>query len=322
LGEKINHLNLKKTVSETIGQVILAYRTLLQAQEELKLAQTSVKRADALVDMNHALIDAGRMASVEIVQSEADVENQKIRVLEATKSLDDARLALLELLSLDLGTLLIAGESTEPKRIKPELSNMMRIALDERPDYLGQRFIVEQNKLGIVVADNQRLWDLSVFATGSFGRQTTTGASVMPVGQKIADTTVGVSLNIPLNDLRREQPAVQATTTLKTSELQLATIRQGVELQVRGSITDVDIRWRQYEVARRARELAIRAVDIEKEKLKVGRSSNFQVRSLESDLRSAEEQQLNAVIGYLNALTTLDIQLGTTLKTWRISLAD
>jgi outer membrane protein TolC len=322
LGEKINRLNLKKTVSETIGQVILAYRALLRAQEESKLAQTSLARAKDLVDVNRAMIRAGRMAPVEIVQSEADVENQQIRVLQATKGLDDARLALLNLLALDLGTAILAGESTEPARIRPDLSSMMRIALDERPDYLGQLFIVEQNKLGIVVAENEKLWDLSVFATGSFGRQTVTGPPAVGRSQRISDTTVGLSINMPLNDLRRDQPAVQAGTTLKTSELQLATIRQGIELQVRSSVTEIDIQWKQLEAARRARELAARAVDIEKEKLKVGRSSNFQVRSLESDLRNAEEQQLSAMISYLNALTTLDIQIGTTLKTWRINLAD
>ncbi|TDN07438.1 transporter, partial [Lactobacillus crispatus] len=130
------------------------------------------------------------------------------------------------------------------------------------------------------------------------------------------------AFSVPLNDLRREQPYVQATTTLQTSQLQLASIRQGVELQVRGSVTDIDIRWRQLEGARRARELAARSVDIEKEKLKVGRPANFQVRSLENDLRAAESQQLSAVIGYLNALTLLDLQLGTTLAAWRIDLKD
>ena len=43
---------------------------------------------------------------------------------------------------------------------------------------------------------------------------------------------------------------------------------------------------------------------------------------VENDLRSAENQQLGAVIGYLNALTLLDVQLGTTLDTWHIALRD
>ncbi|PJG54816.1 hypothetical protein CVM73_11975 [Bradyrhizobium forestalis] len=321
LTEKINRLRLKATVSETVGQVIFAYRALLQAQEELKLAQASVGRAQELLDINRTLITAGRMAEVDIVQTEADLENQRIRVLEATKTLDSARLQLLNLLSIDLGAEIVARESTDPARIATNLSRLMQIALAQRPDYLGQVLVVEQNKLGIVVAQNERLWDLSVFASGRFGRETTTGGGAF-VSERISDVTVGAAFSVPLNDLRREQPFVQATSTLQTSELQLASIRQGVELQVRGSFTDVDIRWRQLEVARRAGHLAARAVEIEKEKLKAGRSANFQVRGLENDLRSAESQQLSALIGYLNALTMLDIQLGTTLETWRIALKD
>lgn len=322
LEDKLNRLNLKKTVSETIAQVILAYRALLQAQEELKLSESALARSKDLVDVNRAMIQAGRMAAVEIVQSEADVENQNIRVLQATKGLDDARLALLVLLSLDLATSVAATESTEPSRITPDLSPMMQIALGERPDYLGQLLIVEQNKLGMMVAENEKLWDLSLFASGSFGRRIISGPASVPGVQKIADTTIGVAFNAPLNDLRRVQPAVQATATLQTSELQLASIRQGVELQIRSSLNGINIQWKQLEAARRGVGLASRAVEIEREKLKVGRSSNLQVRLLENDLRNSEEQRLAAVVGYLNALTTLDLQLGTTLKTWRINLAD
>jgi outer membrane protein TolC len=319
LGETINHLNLKQTLSQTIGQVIMAYRALLQSQEERKLAQASLDRSQDLVEVNRALINAGRMASVEIVQSEMDVENQRILVLRAAKGADDARLALLNLLALDLGTAVVADESIEPRRIKPEFSAMMKIALSERPDYAGQLLVVEQNKIGIVVGENQRLWDLSLFASGTYGRQTVTG---IPGSLPVSDTTVGASLNIPLNNLQQDQPYVQATTALKTSQIQLTAIRQGVELQVRSAVSEIDIAWQQLEGARRAQELAQRAVEIEKDKLKAGRSSNFQIRSLESDLRAADEQKLSAIITYLNALTTLDLNLGTTLKTWQITLKD
>lgn len=320
LAEKVNQLQLKATVSETVGQIIFAYRALLEAQEELKLAQGSFARARDLLDTNCALIAAGRMAAVDVVQTEADLENQNIRVLEAINSLDAARLQFLNLLSLDLGTKVVARESTAPAQIMPNLDRLMPIALAERPDYLGQLLVVEQNKLGIVVARNAKLWDLSVFASGRFGRDVTSGLA--SESTHISDVTVGMAFNIPLNDLTRKQPYVQATTTLQTSELQLVAIRQGVELQVRDSVTEVNIRWRQLEAARRAKEFAARAVDIEKEKLSVGRSSNFQVRLMENDLRSAENQQLSAMIGYLNALTLLDLQLGTTLSTWRIELRD
>ena len=260
------------------------------------------------------------MAEVDIVQTEADLENQRIRVLEAARSLDNNRIQLLNLLALDLGTPIVARESTSPARVTTSLPNLMRIAFAQRPDYVGQLDVIEQNKLGIVVAQNERLWDLSVFGTGTMGRTSISGPSASAA--RVNDLTVGLAFNAPLNDLRREQPYVQATTNLQTAELQLDTIRQGAELQIRNSATDIDIRWRQLEVARRARDLAARAVEIEKEKLKVGRSANFQVRALENDLRASENQQLSAVIGYLNTLTLLDVQLGATLETWHIALRD
>ena len=56
----------------------------------------------------------------------------------------------------------------------------------------------------------------------------------------------------------------------------------------------------------------------EQEKLKYGRSSNFQVVSYQLDLANAENTLLTAEVDYLNSLVSLDQTLGTTLNTWRI----
>jgi outer membrane protein TolC len=320
LGEEANRLRLKAIVSETIGQVIYAYRDLLRAQKAMTLAQAAVRRAEEILDINRALIDAGRMPAVEIVQSEADLENQRLGVLGATRSLDGARLKLLDLLALDLGTPILATESTEPAQVATQLPHLMEVAFAQRPDYLGQLLVLEQSKLGLVVAENARLWDLSLFASRTVGRTTIAGPQGSVTGQ--SDTTVGLAFNAPLNDLQREQPFVQATASRQSAELQLETIRRGIELQIRSLASDIAIRWSQLEGARRARDLAARALEIEREKLKAGRSASYQVRALEAYLRSADVQLLDAVIGYLNTLTLLDLQLGTTLDTWHVALRD
>lgn len=81
LSEKINLLRLKATISETIGSFIFAHRDLLLAQEELKLAENAVARGEELLNGNQALIASGRMAAMDAVQTEADVENQRLRVV-------------------------------------------------------------------------------------------------------------------------------------------------------------------------------------------------------------------------------------------------
>ncbi len=109
---------------------------------------------------------------------------------------------------------------------------------------------------------------------------------------------------------------------MRSAELQLAVIRSGIEMQIRSTVSEIEILWQQLGIARRSDELAREAVEIERAKLSAGRSSTFEVRSLENDLRASESRLLQARVGYLNALTRLDLQLGTTLQTWKIDLRD
>lgn len=76
------------------------------------------------------------------------------------------------------------------------------------------------------------------------------------------------------------------------------------------------------ELARRARGLAEQTVAVEQEKLSLGLSSTFQLTAVEDALVAAKTRELDAVIGYLNALTHLDWTLGTTLATWGVDIAD
>ncbi|PPJ49028.1 hypothetical protein C0075_00075 [Rhizobium sp. KAs_5_22] len=318
LGEKINRLRLRATISETIGSIIFAHRDLFLAQEELKLAEDAVSRGEELLRINRALISSGRMATMDAVQTEADLESQRLRVLQANQQIGTTRLALLNLLGLDLGTEIVAIESLSLKKIDTNIDRLISVALTQRQDFQGQLYTIEQNSLGIVVAENEQLWDISLFARGRFGGEFVTGAQ----NQNVADVMGGVRFSFPLNDLSRQQQLVQADTTLRGSEIQLAEIRAGIETQIRGSASEITLLWKQLAVAERSHDLATRAIDIEKVKLNAGRSTTFQVRSLEDSLRAAENQLLAARLGYLNALTRLDLQLGTTLDTWRIALKD
>ena len=99
LAEQANRLALKATVSDTITQVITAYRELLRAQEQLQIARDALERSRQLLAANRAMITAGRMAEFEIVQTEADVATQELAVEEAANQLDASRLELLRLLA-------------------------------------------------------------------------------------------------------------------------------------------------------------------------------------------------------------------------------
>jgi outer membrane protein TolC len=317
LQEEINQLGLKTTVSDTVTEIVLAYRTLLQAQEQVRLAQSALTRSQSLMSTNQALIDAGRMAAADILQTRAEVATQRLGLLQAQQQKASAQLALLRRVNLDLRTNVVAADRVIPNPVPVDLDRLIGLALDNRMDVLGQRLALEQDRESLRIAQNDRLWDLSVVA--GVRRDKAVGLAAA-----IPDTssTVGLQLSVPLGDFSLKQAEIHAATTLKVDQVKFEDLRQAVEAQVRDAAQGLDAAWLQLDAAREARDLAGQALNLAGEKLRAGRASNFEVLSFDANLRAAEVQELTAGINYLNALTLLDQQVGGTLATWRIDLND
>lgn len=66
LREQMNQLELQSTVSQVVTQIVLAYRELLRAQEQVRIAEEGLARSRQLAEVNEALITAGQMAEFDI----------------------------------------------------------------------------------------------------------------------------------------------------------------------------------------------------------------------------------------------------------------
>jgi len=321
INEQAYRLNLKANVAQTITDIISAYRELLRAQEQLSIVQDALKRANALLQVNKALIAAGRMAEFEIVQTEADIASQELGVEEARNQVDINRLSLLRLLALDLSTRIRASDALQAARISIEQQDALRMAQAQQPTYLATLLGSQQADLNLIMAKDQSRWDVSLVAGANqvrnrFDNDTGNGSG------RNWDSYAGVQVQIPIGDLSTRQAEVHARVDVENQALVQADARQALERSVNDVVRDLGTRWRQYEISQRAVELSKRKLEIEREKLSAGRSSNFQVLSYESDLRNSENARLNALIAYLNAQSQLDLTLGMTLETWDIALND
>ena len=323
LQERYAQLRLKAVVSDTVTDILRAYHQFIQTRQQIVLARAALRRAHELEATSRALIRAGRMAEADLVQAQTTVVNQDLALLQAESAFDAARLSLLGFLALDLRTRLVPADELTAEPVRVELAAARALAFDNRPDFLSQQIAIEAARIGLDVARNQRLWDLSLVAgvdVPSAGR--TAWRSTGRLADNRTDPRAGLQLTIPINNLAAAQQEVQATVDLGQGEIQLERIRTLVDRQVRDAVRTLDAAWRRYGLTRQARELAARTLDAETAKLRAGRSSNFQVVSFQDQLRLAENAELVALIGYLDALVGLDQQLGTTLDTWRIQLND
>ncbi|CBN56841.1 MULTISPECIES: TolC family protein [Kamptonema] len=307
LSEKINILTLRSTLIDTITLAILSYRELIKAQEQVKISQSSLQIARQQLEINQALIEAGRLAKVEIFTSEK-------AVLASEEQLKRARLALLQILDLDRNLNIIALE-VAPQEEKPlDFNNIIKLALSNSPDYLRAQLNREIAKYSLLVAENNRKWNLGVNASYNNNASNFSDSN--------SDVRAGLVLTHEFGNRRIEQEFQRSRVNLLKAENDLKERNQKLEVDVRNAIRDVNLNLRQVELAQRSRELAERQLEIEQDKrrLGVGSSRSIDIVTFQNALIDARNAELNARINYLNALTNLDRIIGTTLETWQVMI--
>ncbi|NEP00286.1 MAG: TolC family protein [Symploca sp. SIO2E9] len=309
LTEQVNILDLKSTLIDTITDAIVAYRRLLQAQERLKIEELALEGAQELLEITQVLIDAGRRAPVDIVQSETAVANRKVSLLTAQNDFEAARLELINILDIERNIAILAAEQPTAEAVDLDYNNLQELAFKNQPAYLQAQLELERAKLDLLQAENNRLWDLSLDTSVSNASNATT------------DLRAGVVLSRELGDLTLERDFQRSRVNQLQATNNLEEQRESLEIELTDRIRDVSLSFSQVELARRATELSERQLEIEQERQRLGRGSTiFEIVNLQNDLAQARNAELDAIINYLNALTRLDQTLGTTLDTWQVKI--
>jgi outer membrane protein len=320
--EHKNILTLKQTLIDTLTQTIYTYRSFLLAQRRIDITLLSLARSQKLLEVNRALIAAGRMAEVDIIQAETDLANQELELRNNQNTAEQAQLSLLQLLDIDKHTMI---DPIEPITVKPVNLNIAQLqyqALERRTDYLQALLELENAKTRLLLAENQQLWELDVIATYNIGTANDDWLESQIAAGRLqeGDYSVELGLRIPFGDLPRERELVAAQMTLHQANLNVQELKDNIELDILDAVRNIHIKWEQVKLAQRARELSKKQLDIELEKLKAGRLNNFQMVIFQNDLIQAENSEISAKIDYLNALTNLDALLGTTLERWGVNI--
>lgn len=322
LQEEINKLELKSIIIDTITSSILSYRSLLQAHRQVEIDQRSLERAKELLKVNKSMVEIGRMAKLDLVQTETDIASKELDLLISRNDLQAARLDLMTTIDIQKDTQIIPVEEFDVQPVQLDDARLTDLALKNEPDYLQALFRVNIADLNLIVAENNRLWDLSLKATHS-----TTASS-----ENIGDTyrmlfdeyslEASLLLTIPIGDLTRKNLVIQRKVELQKARVNLNEVRETIEINVEDKIRDVRINIQRIELARQTRELSEKKLEVEKQRLGMGRTSNFELVRFQNDLVTAQNDELKAKISYLNSLTSLDQVLGATLDSWQVTIED
>ena len=309
LQERMNVRRFRDSAAGIVDGAISAYRGVLRAGRRLAIAREALERSRRQFAINRALVEAGRMAPQDLVQTEADVANKEYALIDAENRLETANSSLVNTLDLEDGVRIEVREEPPVEPERPDLEESLETAFARRTDWLSAEIGMEFARMGLRSAENNLLPDLSLRATADHKS-----------GRDHTHWTGGLNLTVPLQNDGPRRALTRARNSLRRAEMNLAERRQSIRIQVRRAVHNVAVALRQIDLAGQARDLAEQKLDVERRKLQQGLSSAFQLGRFEDDLVAAQRQDLEAREGYRDSLGSLDRTLGTTLDRWGISV--
>ena len=313
--ETINLLDLKSTLIDKITEIIIFYRSVLQAQEQVKIASKSLTDAQKEVENTQVFIDAGLQPRSNLITVQSNVAAQEIALLSSKNLLKQQRMYLLDLLDIDEDVNIIASENLEIQPLTLDIDRIRQSILEHQPSYLKAKLNLENAKTQLIRAENNRRWNIDF----------ETAVRHQPAPNIIENRTAlsaGLTFSKTLGDRSIERDFQRSRVNVLKAENDLKETIQNVNTEVNKNLQDIELNFKKVELSRQATALAKEELSNQVEKIKLGLpgATLLDLVRLQSDLDSKKNNELNAKIDYLNALTNLDKSLGITLDTLGITL--
>jgi len=319
-------LDLNQTISSLLSNTASSYWNAVAAAKNLEVARASEDRGRNYVESVRTLIAAGRVPKTEIHQVEANLATRSATRIAAEQSLIAARQQLALAMGLSTGQMATVGTPVEdfPKDDGQSLvilnshplQQFFDLALARRADYLAAKKRETEQKTLLAPARNALLPQVNLnLSTGysSLQEGTGTGDYFGSLGRapRGPDLGVGVTYQFPPRNNAAHGALMLAQSNVHQSELRTLQTSQSIMASVVTAVGGVRNAALQLQRAREAAAASQAALDGEREKYRLGVGQVVDVLTVEDRLTVAQQNEVNAELGYALALTELRFATGS-----------
>ena len=314
----------EQVVSATIQNVENAYWALVEARDQLVVAQESLALAKELDQRNRVQVDVGTLAPIELVQSEATVATRDEGIVRAAAAVGDARDRLLQLLDLERPEYwdleLVPETKPETDRLTIALDDAIKTALAERPEILAKK--IDLQRVGIDARYFKNQMRPRVDLNLRYYAQGLAGKGVIPdpnTGDPVALNTdltdalsdvrgrdfdsweIGITASYPLQNRDARAQSAIANLEIDRAKRQLDQLELQVTTEVRTAARGVNTAAESIVSARASVRLQEKNLDAEQKRYENGMSTSFQVTQIQDDLTAARSRLVSATTAYRTA---------------------
>jgi outer membrane protein TolC len=325
LDTRMSEYELRGFTESLVAEVERTYWDYALARRQIEIVEESLKVARQQLNETKELITVGRLAKAELAAVQAEVAAQEQALIEARANKESIRLQILRLLNpagpgiwereVDL-----IHQPTLPEIKLEDVGQHVAVSMRLRPILNEARLEILRGDLELVKTKNGLLPLMDLFITlGKSGYANSFGESLGNINKDSYDALAGVRFNYPIFNRDAKAFHRRALLTRDQSQKALENLSQLVEVDVRTAYIEVNRTKQQIAASSVTRKFDEEKFRTETEKLRVGKSTSFQVAQAQRDLLVSRIAEVQALTNYLKALIDLYRQDGSLLERRGIS---
>jgi outer membrane protein TolC len=319
-------------VNGTVQDVENAYWTLIDAREQLNVAEEALGLAEELHERNKIEVEVGTRAPLELVQSEANIATRQEEIIRAQTAVGDAEDQLRRLLNLPDDLWELSIEPTTPALSEPieiDLDAAIRTAFAERPEVRSQRLSIERLEIDSDYFRNQKKPRLDLNLRWNSG-----GVSSKELDEDLFDAysrlfardftgwSVGLTYAVPLQNRSAKANSLSADLAVEQEQVRLEELKRQILTEVRGAVRQVNSAAQQITSAQVSKRLQEKNLEAEQKRYENGMSTSFQVTQIQDDLTQARSREVSAITNYRTALAAYYRSIGELLDQFGVEIYD
>ncbi|MES2693176.1 MAG: TolC family protein [Verrucomicrobiota bacterium] len=311
----------RQNVINTVTNVVLVYTNVLQARENIRIAQLSRDLTGQLVNQYERRNLAGAISDADVILARARLASREENVLFAQRNVADFENQLRQLIGET--NFLVSGSTLELEPLTPappvtiDPANELKRAYELRPDFQAARLGITRRKASSAFAQNQLLPRVDFI--GSYGYVgddpdfSTARAQVRDRDARAYSAAVAVS--IPLTFAEGRGRARAARLGVKQSEADLIRLEQDIAVDISAAAGQIETTRMRVQVTRNAMNLAEQSLSSEQKKLDAGTGRTLDVLTAQEQLAQVQSSYARAIADERRARANYERELGTTLET-------
>jgi outer membrane protein len=323
----------KTRIADIIATATRQYWDAVGSRDLIRVAQESLDLAQRSYERDKLSLELGALSRLDIFQSESQVAQRKVALIQAQYAYREALDVLRRLIGADLKPLTrymevvlqddpgIQSSSVKVTTVeeavakamsdRPELTTAgKRIAIDELNEHAAQNALLPRVDIS-VLGGSSGLAGIPFAASPLLGVPPVAlpanglGSSLRQILTFNAPYYgLGVTVGIPIRSSAAKASLADALVNRTRDRYIVRQIEQQVILEVKMATNEFELAREAVNAAKVARDLARKNVDAEQQKYEVGTITAFELLDAQSRLSQGESTLLNANVGYQKALVS------------------